>query len=663
MFSIDGIVSGFETSTIIESLLGFQQTQIDTYTSRKLEITEQQTAFKSIEAQLVTLRGSLGRLNRTSASVFQVQNATSSDESILVAAADGEATNGTFNLTVNSLATAHQIGSQGFASSTAEIATGEIDFKVGDRAAQTITIDSTNNTLSGLATEINNQLDDISASIVFDQGADSYRLLLTSAHSGIDNQISVTSSLAGGTVPDFSGAAIQEASNAEITLGSGPGAITASYASNQVEGLIENVTLDLKSADPTKTITIDVSNDHEPAKEAVTAFVDEFNAIMDFIDDQTRFVAEANQASPLLGNRNVNELQSRMRQLAIDTVDGLDGTSNRLSVIGVEITDQGKLSINSATLDKAFNGEIEGLDPKDIPRLFGLNGTSNHVGIEFLAGSTRTVDSNVPYEVNITQAAEQAVVTATTALTDSIVVSASDNEFQITLDGIVSETLTLESGTYTRDEFASHVQSVINSSTELGNHRVEVSLSSNALVVRSVAYGTNSRISSISGSASSLLGFDGTEAATGENVKGEFIVDGQVEIAEGTGQLLVGDSDNENTADLQVLVTMTPDQVVAGNEGELLITRGVTGKLDQYLNELLDSENGTLKTIDDAFQSRIDSIDRSIETVQEITDSKREFLIREFTALESIINELQTTGNFISSQLQTISSSSNNNRN
>ena len=37
-FSIDGIVSGFETSTIIESLLGFQQTQIDTFNSRKAEI-------------------------------------------------------------------------------------------------------------------------------------------------------------------------------------------------------------------------------------------------------------------------------------------------------------------------------------------------------------------------------------------------------------------------------------------------------------------------------------------------------------------------------------------------------------------------------------------------------------------------------------------------
>ena len=45
-FSIDGIVSGFDTSGIIDSLLGFQQKQIDTYNSRKAEVTTKQSSFK-----------------------------------------------------------------------------------------------------------------------------------------------------------------------------------------------------------------------------------------------------------------------------------------------------------------------------------------------------------------------------------------------------------------------------------------------------------------------------------------------------------------------------------------------------------------------------------------------------------------------------------------
>ena len=54
---------------------------------------------------------------------------------------------------------------------------------------------------------------------------------------------------------------------------------------------------------------------------------------------------------------------------------------------------------------------------------------------------------------------------------------------------------------------------------------------------------------------------------------------------------------------------------------------------------------------------RIQDIDESIVDVQEITESRREYLIAEFTALESIINELRTTGDFLTQQLSSLSSS------
>ena len=90
------------------------------------------------------------------------------------------------------------------------------------------------------------------------------------------------------------------------------------------------------------------------------------------------------------------------------------------------------------------------------------------------------------------------------------------------------------------------------------------------------------------------------------------------------------------------------------------MTEGITGRLNGYIRSVLDSETGLLKTVNESFESRIASIDKSIERVEEITASRREALIAEFTALESILNELQTTGSFISSQLSSISSFGNN---
>jgi len=91
MFSIDGLVSGFDTTSIIEGILRFQQAQIDVFNARKAEITTRQSAFGGIEGQLLSLRSALGKLNRIS-SVFDATQVVSSNEDILTATADSSPT-------------------------------------------------------------------------------------------------------------------------------------------------------------------------------------------------------------------------------------------------------------------------------------------------------------------------------------------------------------------------------------------------------------------------------------------------------------------------------------------------------------------------------------------------------------------------------------------
>ena len=254
MFSIDGLVSGFDTTSIIESLLGFQQQQIDTFNSRKAEVATKQSSFKGIEAQLITLQTSLGRLNRTTSSVFDARTSSSTNEDVVTATAGSGAIPTSYQLSVDQLATAHQIASQGFTSTSDQIATGDITFKIGDRAAQTVTIDGSNNTLQGFVNTVNEQVDDLNASLIYDQASGSHRILITSELTGADNVINVTNNLdpLAGVLPDFSGPAVQPPLNSVVTLGSGVGAIQVEYDSNTVDGLIEDVTLELQKADPGK---------------------------------------------------------------------------------------------------------------------------------------------------------------------------------------------------------------------------------------------------------------------------------------------------------------------------------------------------------------------------------------------------------------------------
>lgn len=663
MFNIDGIVSGFDTTGIIDSLLGFQQRQIDTFNSRKAEVTTKQSSFKGIEAQLLTLQSSMGRLNRATNSVFDARVATSSNEDVLVATAGSGAISANYQLSVEQLATAHQIASQGFATTSDQIATGDVTFKVGDRSEQTITIDSSNNTLQGYVNAINEQVDDLNASIVFDQGTNSHRILLSSRHTGAANSITVTSAQdpLAGVLPDFSGPAVQPNLNAIVKLGSGIGAISAEYESNTVDGLIENVTLELSKADPGSTINISIEPDTEAAQEAVESFVADFNSIIEFIEAQTRYNPDTEEASPLLGDRSASTIKNKLLTIVSETVSGSE--LGRLSEIGIDLNTQGKLGIDSDKLSKALRGELEGVESRDIRKLFGLNGESTSSGIRFLGGSPRTQASKTPYQVDITQAAEQALVTGTNATAASTVIDSSNNQFAITVDGIVSETLTLAEGTYTSSELAAHLESVINGSATLGVHDVTVGAETDGrLSIRSEAYGSAAEISSLTGTAAAVLGFDGSESDSGQDVAGQFIVNGVTEIAKGTGRILLGNLDNENTADIRLEVTLKSDQLVAGPEADLTITQGITGRLNEYTKSVLDSESGLLKTVNDTFESRIASIDKSIEQVEKLTESKRQYLIDEFTALESIINELQTTGNFISTQLTSLGNFSKNNK-
>ena len=658
MFSIDGLVSGLDTTSIIEGLVSLQKSQVDRLNVKKSEILTEKAAFQGVEARLLSLKSSMSQLNRSSGSVFDQTTASSSDESILTVTSQSKAIPGSYNVRVNSLARAHQIGSQGFSDPSTTISTGTISFQVGDRAAAEITIDSSNNTVDGLVNAINTQSDDVSASIVFDQANSANRILLTSKYTGEANEINVTNNLVTPTgsevLPDFSGAAIQDAANAQLQLGSGAGAIVAEYDSNVIDGLIDNVTLNLESADASKDINIKVTRDTDSAKTAIEGFVESYNSMIQYIDDQTAFNTSTNTASPLLGNRTVSTLKTTLSSMVTESVPGLSSSVNRFSQLGIDIDNSGKLIINSAELESALQGNTDGIEPTDIQRVFGMSGVSDNSGVSFLLGSTRTKASSSAYQVDILQAAERGSVTATSALDSSIVIDSSNNQIQLSIDSLETDTITLESGTYTQEELASHLQSRINGIDTRDFDDVDISLESGFLEITSQRYGRSSEISAISGTASSILGFDGTETGVGQDVAGSFIVDGVVETATGTGRVLIGDSDNDNTADLQVRVTLTSTQVSGGVEANLDVSRGISSSLDKYFGELLDASVGTIKTAEEDFTLRIESLDASIARVNAISESKTEDLIAQFTALERVLSDLQGTSSFLTSQLASL---------
>ncbi len=658
MPTIDGLITGLDTSTLVEGLVSVSQRQIDLFETRKQTVTSQQTSFKGIEARLLSIRSQVGTLARTRNSPFDAKAVSVSDENLISAAASDDAVVGVYNVKVNQLARAEQVASQGFDDVDAAITQGTLQIQLGNGTQTTITVDSTNNTLQGLTDAINNSGAEVSATIINDGSATNpYRLLLTGSKTGAQNAITITNSLAdlgsGLTKPDFQ-TQLQAASDASISLGSGAGALTILSDTNQIDEAIAGVTIDLLAADSTKEITVSVTRDTKTAKTAITDFVGSFNNLMEYIDDQIRFDAESGTAGVLLGNRSVVSIQDKIRTALTSVVPGLDSNSNRISAIGVSISSAGRLVVNSAKLDDALAGNVEGVDADDLRRLFSLAGKSDNANVQFSVGSNRTKATQTGYQVDISQAAERATITATNSLAGSIVIDGTNNGFVLKVDGKESGTLTLKAGTYTASQLAEHVESVVNASTELAVRNIDASVVNNKLQITSNSYGLSSEISVVSGTSLSTLGFAGTENDKGVDVVGKFVVNGVTETARGTGRLLAGDSKNANTADLRLRVTLTPSQVQTGTDATVTVTRGIASVMDQILSSMLDPISGRIKTVNDGFDSRIEGIDESIKQFNERLEAQKEALIAQFIALESAVSSLQTTGDFLASQLTSL---------
>lgn len=383
---------------------------------------------------------------------------------------------------------------------------------------------------------------------------------------------------------------------------------------------------------------------------AVESFVESFNDVVQYVDDNSKYSVEKKVGGLLLGNQNAGKIVETLRSTIANPVPGANPLANRLSAVGVKFNDKGRLTLNKSKLDDALNGKIEGVTAEDVKKLFSLGGKSSNAGVSFVLGSTRTKATTTGYGFDISQAAEKGSITGGTSAATATVVTAANRMLELKLDGKTA-TVSLSEGTYTSQELANHVESVVNASTDLPGRQLSVSLSSGALKFTSAKYGLASEVEIVKGTAVSDLGFVVGQNNKGRDVVGSFIVDGKTEAAVGRGRLLSGDLPNENTADLQVQVTLGPTQVASGIDGTITVSRGLASALDQTLGKLLDNANGLLASVDDGFDGQLKSLQSSIDPQTNLFGLQEASIRKQFQALETAISQLNSTSSYLGGQL------------
>jgi flagellar hook-associated protein 2 len=215
--------------------------------------------------------------------------------------------------------------------------------QVGSNPATTVTVDSTNNTLSQLATTINNQNIGVTASVV--QDSNGYRLALVSTASGAPGDIAVS-----GNTTGLSFTKAVTGTNASLVVDG----IPISSASNTVSNVLNGVTLSLGAPSPSTPVTVNVNPDTTQATTAINNLVSAYNTVIGEINSQFNVAGDGSGGGPLEADNSLRDIQSQLLAAFSYSVPGNSGVVN-LASIGVNFNNDGTLSVDSGKLSAALS--------------------------------------------------------------------------------------------------------------------------------------------------------------------------------------------------------------------------------------------------------------------------------------------------------------------
>jgi flagellar hook-associated protein 2 len=418
---------GFDVSTTVSEIVANLENVETPWKTQLATLESQDTVISNLGTLLSTLSTDLTSLTE-STGVLATKEGSSSDSSVLeLTAASTSAVAGTHTVLVSALA-ATSSGYLTEVTDSSDTLSGSIVIQVGSGTAQTITLDSDDDTLSELASAINSAGIGVTAAVLTDSSGS--RLSLVSGTSGTDGEMTVTSSIID-TSNDDSALSYQSATtgaDGSITVDG----VDLTVSSNTVTDLIPGVTFDLLSSSTT-TVQVVIANYNAGVESSVEVLVSDYNALVSAINTQEGDDSSGN-AEPLYGSPTLTMLQQDILGgvnttnpngylTAVSTTTGttLSGSMTIATTSGFLLSDSVTAGSSSVTSSATLNANEDDTLSGSIIIQVGSSGTAH----------TITLDSSDDTLAGLASAITSASIGVTAAVT--------------TTDGV--STLTLTSGT------------------------------------------------------------------------------------------------------------------------------------------------------------------------------------------------------------------------
>jgi flagellar hook-associated protein 2 len=653
--SSPGVGSGLDVNSIVTQLMAIEQQPLTNLQNKETALQSQVSAYGQIKSSLSALQSSiagmttLGGLQTLSASIGQSGAATAT-------VAQG-ATTGSYALGITALAQAQKLVSGGFASTSTTVGSGTLTFTFGTTDGTTFTTDTAQavrqvtiapgqGTLAGIRDAINAAAIGVTATIVNDGSASGQRLVLTSAKTGAASSVKVDVADDDGNATDAAGlsalaydpaAASGSGRNLTETQAAQDAALTIDglvvhRATNTIDDLVAGVTLNLTGVTSGMT-SLAITANTSSVSTAVQNFVTAYNSLQSTLSTLTKYDSTTNTASVLTGDSTVRMIQNQLRTL----IGGSLGAGTRydtLSDVGVTFQADGTLALDTTKLQSSLAA-----DPNAVARLFAAAGNATDASVGVVATGANTVAGN--YAVDITQLATQGTLAGSAAPALTITAGVNDT-LSATVDGILT-TVTLAPGTYgSAEALGAAVAAKLNATSEFTANDVSVGVdaSGGTLVFTSNRYGSASNVSFGGNAAADLVGSAPT-TTIGVDVAGT--IGGYA--ASGSGQKLTG-------------ATGTPVDGLAlsiaggalGDRGPVNYSKGFAARLNDAIASIT-GDDGLIEASTDGAQAQIKDLDNQEDALQRRLDQIQQAYYAQYSALDTLISSLKSTGDYLTQQL------------
>ncbi|CEG56690.1 flagellar filament capping protein FliD [Legionella fallonii] len=405
--SSPGIGSGLDVKAIVEALVKADITPAQSKHDKKLEsVNTELSAVGQLKSSLSSLQETLHTLSDIDK--FYTKKFTLSEQGYLTATLTNDAIKGTYQIAVQNLAQQQTLATGYFANDAMSIGSyGTMTINFGtyssdnstftpnqDATSLTINISEDNNSLSAVCDAINNSNSGVIATVVDDsQGA---RLTLSSKETGEAYSMQISGDITALNYDPTTGVnsltQTMAAQNSTILLNG----LTISQNSNQLENVINGVTLNLTGATEGSTISMTIDDNQDQLTNLINEFVKKYNDTITFLTNLTGYNRETEQRGVFQGDPQFRKLKLNLTRWATAPLNNGNKSIQSLADLGIKTNKQGLLEINQDMFKQALSKNYN-----EIGALFAKTATATDSAI-----SVQAVGNKVPagtYAIDLTE--------------------------------------------------------------------------------------------------------------------------------------------------------------------------------------------------------------------------------------------------------------------